>query len=152
MYIIQCDPGEAHSEAEFTLGQLGADGDGNIYRYFRANGAIAQYAAVEIEASYHSSDTNARASNANFGQPVGVVQAALADDEYGWALVNGKGRVLAKASAGAYAQMYDHSTDGYIEDATSTNASSIGGLVLSTARGSSDGNAPCVAIWPHYTS
>ena len=151
MYLLGLDPSDSLEEDGFRPGNLGTDVYSNVYRFVKASAAIDQYDVVAIE-----SDSDAAASAASataaLNKPLGVAQAAIASGDYGWVMIYGTGRVNAKASATAYTQLYNHATAGHVEDATSTNAKTILGIILPVARGGTDGNAACTVNFPAYSS
>ncbi|WP_299830673.1 hypothetical protein [uncultured Roseobacter sp.] len=131
----------------FSLGQRMQDADGNEFVYVQADGAItgAGYVVVIDEAGQAVMSTNATAL---YGQQVGVVLTAFADDQYGWAQVFGTANIRVGANCGANAIITSTTTAGRLDDAAGAGTKTITGAVLTTANGGSAGNAEGVLTYP----
>ena len=151
MLGISFNPRLTHATRAFTLGMIGQDDEGNLWRFFCATNDVHLYGAVEFEADGDGAHTDAASGN-KFGKPVGVAQVAINSGEYGWAMVEGTGRVNVKSAVTAFTQLYDHATDGHLQDSSTTNAKTIAGIVTTVTRSGGDGDAPCTITWPRFTS
>lgn len=129
----------------FRLGTVGGyDDPTNGYQEFiygRADGAVtaAGYLCVE-ETGFDfimvtTTTTAPGASGA--GARCGAAQAALADNEYGWFQIYGKGSVRTLASAAKGTQLNSTATGGAVDDDATASSEVINGLVLGTATGAS---------------
>lgn len=141
----------------FRLGTVGfVDDLTNGYQEFvygRANGAItgAGYLCVEKTGFDFSmiSVTATTAGTAGHGSRCGAAQAALADNEYGWFQICGKGSVRTLASAAKGTRLNSTATDGAVDDDGSAGAEAINGLVLGTATGGAEAtNADAIFCYP----
>ena len=129
----------------FRLGTVGGyDDPTNGYQEFvygRANGAVTAAGYVCVETTGFDfqmiSVTATTPGTAGAGSRVAVAQAALADNEYGWFQIYGKGSVRTLASAAKGTQLNSTSTDGALDDDAGTGAEVINGVVLGTATGGS---------------
>jgi hypothetical protein len=128
------------TDQRFQLGTIvcGSDSSGSYsaeYMYVRANGAVAQYACGEIDATYDFTDLSSSDVTAGT-EPMmaGVAQVAFADNEFGWVVISGSGTVLCTTggSAAADVRMYLTISDGILDDVVLTNAC-VEGLKLTAA-------------------
>lgn len=133
----------ATATAAFRLGTVGGyDDPSNGYQEFiygRANGAVtaAGYLCVEetgFDFSMASTTTTAPGAS-GAGSRCGAAQAALADNEYGWFQIYGKGSVRTLASAAKGTQLNSTATGGAVDDDATAGSEVINGLVLGTATG-----------------
>jgi hypothetical protein len=148
MYMINVNPAEkwtASDGAGFGARQLGADDKGNVYIAGQAAGAIGQYDFVAVDHVGQIRKKNDTAE-ADMGRTLGSMAIALADNEWGWVLACGVGRVNVVTAAAANVMLYTTATDGRLDD-TAANQKILG-IQLTTARGSGNGDAPCVMNWP----
>jgi len=111
MNIIGIDPTQVDTEAKFKLGTIAGDigttGPQKTYRYVQYDAATAAVAGVAGEVAYFlgaggSQDnvvTSDLSDSVNIG--AGVLQAALADGEYGWVQVTGPATLTIALTAGA---------------------------------------------------
>lgn len=141
---------------EFRLGTVvGLDtSDGyKEFVYGRADGAItaAGYVVVEKTGFDFSliSVTATTPGTAGFGSRVAVAQAALADNEYGWFQVYGKGSVRTLASAAKGTRLNTTGTNGALDDDATAGSEAVFGIVLLTATGGAEAtNADAVLTYP----
>lgn len=144
--VIGIDPSKitaATGVAEFRLGTVGAYDHPTLghqqFIYGRANGAItgAGYLCVESTGFDFSmaSTTNTAPGASGYGSRCGAAQAAMADNEYGWFQVFGKGPVRTLASAAKGTRLNSTGTAGAVDDDGTAGAEVINGLVLNTASG-----------------
>lgn len=121
--------------------------------YGRANGAVtgAGYVCVEVtgfDFTMATTTTTAPGSSGP-GTRVGVAQAALADNEYGWFQVYGKGSVRTLASAAKGTKLNSTATGGALDDDATAGAETIDGIVLMTATGGAAAtNADAMLTYP----
>lgn len=142
MLTTGIDPTRTSTVAEFKLGTLASTtaSDGTkVYVYGRADGAITGAGYVCGAATLFdfamASTTTTTPGTAGPGTQIGVAQAALADNEYGWFQVYGKGGVRTAASAAKGTQLNTTGTAGQIDDDATAGAEVINGIVLLTATG-----------------
>ena len=75
--------------------------------------------------------------------------AALADNEYGWFQIYGKGSVRTLASAAKGTRLNSTATAGAVDDDGGTGAEAINGLTLGTATGGAEAtNADAIFAYP----
>lgn len=134
--------------AEFELLTESADQDGNVYTYVQADGALGQYDCVVIDETGQAVVANLTTTASAFGDKAGAVQVAFADDEYGWVLRAGVGEVNGLTSCAANVSIHSTATDGHLDDAGTSGAETIDGIVLTTAVGG--GGADSVAAHLNY--
>lgn len=147
----------ASAVPEFRLGSRGGyDHPTYGYQEFvygRANGAVtdAGYVCVELTGFDFAliTVTQTTAGTAGHGSRVGVAQAALADNEYGWFQVYGKGSVRTLASAAKGTRLNDTATGGALDDDATAGSEAINGIVLGTATGGAAAtNTDAVIVYP----
>jgi len=143
---------------DFRLGTvMGYNDPSNGYQEFvygRANGAItaAGYVCVERTGFDFSMATVTLTTpgTAGPGTRVGVACAAMADNEYGWFQIFGKGPVRTLASAAIGTRLNSTATAGALDDDGTSGAEQIMGIVLNTATGGAEAtNADAILTYPH---
>ncbi len=141
----------------FRLGTIGGyDDPTNGYQEFvygRANGAVtgAGYACVEATGFDFAlvSTTSTAPGASGFGSRVGVAQAALADNEYGWFQIYGKGSLRTLASAAKGTRLNSTATGGALDDDGTASSEAINGIVLGTATGGAEAtNTDAILSYP----
>lgn len=137
----------ATASPEFRLGTIaGYDHPTNGYQEFvygRANGAVTQFYACVGATGFDFamvSTTNSAPGESGFGSRVGAAQATLADNEYGWFQVYGRGTVRTLASAAKGTRLNTTGTAGALDDDGSASSEVVNGLVLLTATGGAAAN------------
>lgn len=155
--ISKAEVTAATAAPAFRLGTVaGYDDPDNGYQEFvygRAAGAVtgAGYACVEVtgfDFAMASTTTTAPGSSGP-GSRVGVAQAALADNEYGWFQIYGKGSLRTLASAAKGTRLNSTGTAGAVDDDGTAGAEQILGAVLMTATGGAAAtNANAVFSYP----
>lgn len=147
----------ATSSPYFKLGQLGGYDDPTLgyqeFVYGRANGAVTGlgYACVELTGFDFAliTVTQTTPGTAGFGSRVAVAQAALADNEYGWFQVYGKGSLRTLASAAKGTCLNSTATGGALDDDATSGSEAIFGVVLGTATGGAEAtNADAIFSYP----
>ena len=147
----------ATATAAFRLGTVGGyDDPTNGYQEFiygRADGAVtgAGYLCVEETGfDFAMATTTTTAPGASGpGTRCGAAQAALADNEYGWFQIYGKGSVRTLASAAKGTQLNSTATGGAVDDDATAGSEVINGLVLGTATGAAAAtNADAIFSYP----
>ncbi len=135
--------GSATATPAFRLGTRGGYFDPLLgyqeFVYGRANGAVTGlgYACLEqtgfdfVMATVTTSAPGASGP----GTRVGIAQAALADNEYGWFQVYGKGSLRTLASAAIGTRLNTTATGGALDDDGTASSEQIMGVVLLTATG-----------------
>lgn len=142
-----CDPTQKGKKLSdiggAALGQLAFSTENGIYMAIRANGSVAQYETCFINAGFDA--TPNATTNRNRGVPICIPQVALSDDDYGWGLVYGVGRVRTDGAVTSNSGLALSSTDQELDTAAST-LNVISGLVAFGADGAHDG--PVFAMFP----
>lgn len=147
----------ATSSPEFRLGTVGGyDDPSNGYQEFvygRANGAVTAVGYVCVEETGFDfamiNVTKTTPGTAGFGSRVAVAQAAMADNQYGWFQVYGKGSVRTLASAAKGTRLNTTATDGALDDDATAGSEAINGIVLGTATGGAAAtNADAILAYP----
>lgn len=147
----------ASATPEFRLGTVGGfDDPTNGYQEFvygRASGAITGAGYVVVESSgfifQHITTTNTAPGQNGHGARVGVAQAALANNQYGWFQVYGKGSLRTLASCARGTRLNTTATAGVVDDDGTAGARVINGLVLGTATGGAEAtNADATLAYP----
>lgn len=155
--ISKADIVSATGTPAFRLGTIGGyDDPVNGYQEFiygRADGAVtgAGYLCVE-ETGFDfimASTTTTAPGAAGPGSRCGAAQAVLADNEYGWFQIYGKGSVRTLASAAKGTQLNSTATAGAVDDDATAGAEVINGLVIGTATGGAAAtNADAIFSYP----
>ena len=142
---------------EFRLGTIGGyDDPTNGYQEFvygRANGAVTAVGYVCVEETGFDfamiNVTKTTPGTAGFGSRVGVAQAVMADNQYGWFQICGKGSVRTLALAAKGTRLNTTATDGALDDDATAGSEAIFGIVLGTATGASAAtNADAILVYP----
>ena len=141
----------------FRLGTVGGyDDPTNGYQEFvygRADGAVTGLGYLCVEATGFdfamATTTNTAPGASGFGSRVGAAQAALADNEYGWFQIYGKGSLRTLASAAKGTRLNTTATAGAVDDDGTGGAEAIVGVVLGTATGGAAAtNADAIFAYP----
>lgn len=147
----------ATASPAFRLGTVGGyDDPTNGYQEFvygRANGAVtaAGYICVELTGFDFAmaTTTNTAPGSSGYGSRVGAALAALADNEYGWFQIYGKGSARTLASAAKGTRLNSTATAGALDDDATAGSEAISGLVLGTATGGAEAtNADAIFSYP----
>ena len=139
----------ADTDAEFALGTRDCAEDGAEFVYCQANGAITANYVCHIDETWQADMIETTISGSAFGDRVGVAPAALADNEYGWIQVLGTcDAIQVAASAAANVLLNTTATAGQLDDNNLAGSENIRGLVLTTARSTTDGTAPGTLSYP----
>ena len=139
------------SNPDFAVGQLSTGSDGSVWVYCKigTGGATALGYVMVIDEDYLAVMMSNSVGAA--GDRIGVFagnSAAIAND-YAWLQIYGTcDAVQVLASAAANVPLASTTTAGALDDATGTGTKNITGLVLTTARAASQGNAPAELNWP----
>jgi hypothetical protein len=149
--IIGIDPTvitAATAQPAFRLGTRGGyDHPTAGYQEFvygRANGAVTGLGYVCVEETGFDyaliTVTKTTPGTAGFGSRVGVAMTTLADNEYGWFQVYGKGTVRTLASAAKGTRLNTTATGGALDDDATAGSEAIFGVVIGTATGGAEAN------------
>lgn len=116
------------------------DADGTKeYIYGRAEGAITGAGYICVEATGGNwamvSTTTTAPGASGHGSRCGSPQAALADNEFGWFQVFGKGSLRTLASAAKGTRLNSTATAGALDDDGTASSEAILGIALGTATG-----------------
>jgi hypothetical protein len=141
----------------FSLGDVaGYDDPVKGYQEFvfgTAKGAVTGlgYACTE-ETGFDfalASLTTTTAGTAGFGTRIGVAQAAIVDNGFGWFQIYGKGSLRTLASAAKGTRLNTTATNGALDDDAGVGSEAIFGVVLGTATGGAEAtNADAVFAYP----
>ena len=141
--ISKADIVAATGTPAFRLGTVGGyDDPTNGYQEFiygRADGAVTAAGYMCVEATGFdfllASTTSTAPGASGPGSRCGAAQAVLADNEYGWFQIYGKGSVRTLASAAKGTQLNTTATGGALDDDATAGSEVISGVVLGTATG-----------------
>lgn len=129
------------------LGQVTWGEDDSAYIYVQADGAIAATDAVIVDEDGQAVKASTTSSASAFGDRVGVANAAMSDDQYGWVQVYGPTTLNVAASCAANAEINTTGTGGRLDDDGSAGAEKIVGIV--TTGSESSNAAAAMLIWPY---
>ena len=137
-----------------TVGQIDDEDDGTkLFLYVHAAEIItaAGYlCVVDSAGEAEMVDTTSSAPGAGAGMRCGAAMAAIADNEYFWIQIYGKGSVRTLASAALGTALTSSATPGAVDDATTAGLEVINGLSLGTATGGAAAtNADAYFNFPH---
>jgi hypothetical protein len=147
----------ASSVPAFRLGTVGGcDDPVNGYQEFvygRADGAVTGAGYLCVEATGFdfamATTTNTAPGASGHGSRVGAAQAVLADNEYGWFQIYGKGSLRTLASAAKGTRLNSTATAGAVDDDGTASSEAIVGVVLGTATGGAAAtNADAIFNYP----
>lgn len=120
--------------------------------YGRANGAITGlgYVCVELTGFDFAmvNVTQTTAGTAGHGSRLGVPQAALADNEYGWFQVYGKGTIRTTGAAAKGTRLNTTGTAGTLDDDATAGSEAVVGIVLGTATGGAAAGSDAILSYP----
>lgn len=142
---------------QFRLGTVGGyDDPTNGYQEFiygRANGAVTAAGFLCVESTGFDftmvTTANTAAGQNGHGSRLGAAQAVLADNQFGWFQVYGKGSVRTLGLAAKGTSLNTTATDGAVDDDATVGARVVQGLVLGTATGASPAtNADAIFSYP----
>lgn len=126
------------------LGTLGYSPDGGLYRCVQAAEAVEAYALASFRPGYR---VGLATNGAEAGESYGIPQVALANGEYGWALVDGDGRINVTAAAIAATNYVSISgTDGRV--VTGSTANNVAGILVAADGGTAARSVPCSVMFP----
>lgn len=158
--IIGISPTEIVAAAgipAYRLGSVGGYDDPvkgyQEFVYGRAAGAITGAGYLCVEATgfdFAMASTTTTAPGASGpGSRCGAAQVALADNEYGWFQIFGKGSVRTLASAAKGTRLNSTATAGAVDDDGTAGSEQILGLVVQTATGGAAAtNADAMFAYP----
>jgi hypothetical protein len=125
----------------FRLGTVAGYDDPSVgyqeFIYGRADGAVTGAGYLCVEATGFdfamATTTNTAPGASGHGSRVGAAQVALADNQYGWFQVYGKGSLRTAAAAAKGTRLNTTATGGALDDDGTAGSRSIVGVVLGTA-------------------
>jgi hypothetical protein len=126
-----------------ALGSRFVAANGNEFIYVQAAAAIAQFDAVAVDETFAARPLTKALADAR--EKIGIAQVAFANTAFGWVMIRGLGRLAVLASCAADVVLYTSATAGSLDD-DATSQTLIRGIVLTTARGGTNGDAPCNVI------
>ncbi|MDZ7355876.1 MAG: hypothetical protein ONB55_22375 [candidate division KSB1 bacterium] len=155
MFHAGIDPTRVDTEAKWTPGSVAFQSSSSGTKgfvYAQADGAVtaASY-VVAIDGSTYDAvmvTTSNGAPGQGMGKMVGVAQAAMADNEYGWFQIFGPGTVRVAALCAAYTLLNTTATSGQIDDDATAGSRVIDGIVLDASNGELAGAVACFINWP----
>ena len=109
-YIIGLLPNTVDTTPQFKLGAVGQTSDGNLYKYVQYETGAGSVAAVAGNVCYYYAPAGVSAGSTTVvtsdlsdsaGLGAGVLQAVLADGEYGWIQIRGRATITPALTAGA---------------------------------------------------
>jgi hypothetical protein len=134
---------------QFKLGQQVTAADNSVWVYvlFGVGGVTGLgYAVVFDEAFGAVMMSN---SVGGLGDKIGIAPAVAASGDYGWVQVYGTcDDIRVSASCAANVPLASTVTAGELDDAVGTGTKNITGIILTTARAASAGNAPGSLNYP----
>lgn len=137
---------ETSTRPFFRLGTVMKGAGDAEWMYVRANGAITGAGFVVVIDPANATDPYdaAMVTNTNGlrGLPVGVAPVAFADNAFGWVQIRGTAQIRVAASCAANVEITTTTTAGELDDAAGVGTKELLGIVLTTARAASAGNAP----------
>lgn len=141
--LLATDVVAATATPLFALGTVGGFMDPSKgyqeFVYGRANGAVTGLGYLCLEQTgfdfVMATLTTSAPGSSGPGSRAGAAQAALADNEYGWFQVYGKGSLRTAASAAIGTRLNTTATGGQVDDDGTAGSEQILGLVLMTATG-----------------
>jgi len=134
---------------QFTLGQQITAADNSVWVYvlYGTGGSTGLGYVVTFDEDFLA--VMMSNSVGALGDKVGVAPAAALAGDYGWVQVYGTvDAIQVLASCAANVALASTTTDGALDDATGSNTKNISGIILTTARAASQGNAPGVLNYP----
>lgn len=128
---------------EYSLGDVGGYDHPTLgYQEFvfgRANGAVTGRGFLCLEQTgfdfVMATVTTSAPGSSGPGSRAGAAQAALADNEYGWFQIYGKGPIRTLASAAIGTRLNSTATGGAVDDDGTAGSEQIMGLVIMTVTG-----------------
>lgn len=155
--ISKSDVVAATGVPQFKLGTVGGYDDPVLgyqeFVYGRADGAVTGLGFACVEKTGFDfalvTTTNTAAGQNGHGSRVAVAQAVLADDQYGWFQIYGKGSLRTLASAAKGTRLNSTATGGALDDDGTASSRAINGVVLGTATGGEAAtNADAIFSYP----
>lgn len=129
----------------FAVGDVYVDNAGNGYTFIQAGAAITG-AGFVVRFGVDGVATMLSTANDARGDRVGVALGAIASGEFAWVQTSGIfANVQVLANCAANARLNTTATAGALDDDGTVGSFVIDHIVLTTARGASQGNAPGVA-------
>lgn len=135
----------------FQVGQMAWGSDGSAWVYVKVG--VGGITALGYVCTFDEDFLAVMMSNSvgALGDKIGVAaisSAAIAND-YCWLQVYGTADAIqVLASAAANVALASTATAGALDDATGSGTKNISGIILTTARAASQGNAPAVLNYP----
>lgn len=134
---------------QFALGQQITALDNSVWVYvlFGVGGVTGLGYSVVIDEAFGA--VMMSNSVGGLGDKIGVAPVAAAAGSYGWVQVYGTcDDIRVSASCAANVPLASTATAGELDDATGTGTKNITGIILTTARAASAGNAPGMLNYP----
>ena len=140
-----CNPEQTWADASEAprVGTTGVAG-GNTYILVKADGAVSAGAFCIIHKNFEADE--ATTTIADDPYPCAIPQVAIPNNNFGWGLIEGNGQVEAGANCGADTSLFTTGTAGRVDDTETVGR--LSGIMLTTARGTGNGLAPCSVFRP----
>jgi hypothetical protein len=129
---------------QFQVGTVGSvqsltDGSQEFLYVHAAEIVTAAGFAVQVGSSFEAQmvDSTSSAAGVGIGAAVGAAMAAIADNEFFWIQIYGKGSIRTLASAAVGTMLHSTATPGALDDVATAGLEPIYGLFLGTATGGS---------------
>lgn len=142
--VLGVDPdNDNHETPQHELGQRakGPDGAEYVYAQADAGGVTGAGYVVLFDENWSADMIDTTNSASALGQLVGVAMAAITASYYGWFQVRGTAQIRVTASATANTALHTFTTAGVLDDAGTSGAEQIDGIILTTANGASVASA-----------
>ena len=155
MYILGLDTSvffdtSASDIPGFLVGQLGADENGKIYQFVRANGAldvVGDVVVIDETGDASPLTTTTSAPGAGQGLPVGVVVVAAEDNDWCWVQRYGVvAAINAATGCAAHTQVNSTASGGRVDDDATAGSEAIDGLTITATAASN--TAAGILNWP----
>lgn len=132
MYIQGINPTRTYDVAEYKLGTVGFDQDGNGYMFVitDAGGITGEGYVVLIEENYVADMLDATNSGGALGWKCGVAKGAVAASTYCWVQVYGDGNIITNGGTVAGVRLNTSSTAGQIGDTAAVGTEVVYGISL----------------------
>lgn len=131
--------------AQHPVGTRALDANGNEYVYAKGVANTVQYSPVVFDEEYLTVLADSQGTAPANAGPIGVAQAAIVADRYGWYMVKGKTYMIS-GDVADNGQIYLTTTAGTVDDADVAKALIIGAW----ARGADDTGTTKVLVQINY--
>lgn len=148
LQALGCDPTAKGQSIDdiggAALGSIGYSEDGRLWIAVQANGAVSQYELCFLGGGFQATPKGTNVTG--YGRPCAVPQQAFADNDYGWMLIAGEGRVRTDGSVASGDGLELNATDEELDTAAAGATPIINGMVATGDDGADDG--PVLVMFP----